>query len=104
MKTELIKEDDEFLYLNLFDEKSELRIFNGFDFEFEPNENFEPGEEGLVDESNDWYGGIPSEDVMDKLNTYYESEDLVNGFRKQSRLLENLNSFSEQELKQLFYE
>ena len=104
MKTELIKEDDEFLYLNLFDEKSELRIFNGFNFEFEPNENFEPGEEGLIDESNDWYGGIPSEDVMDKLNTYYESEDLVSGFRKQSRLLENLNSFSEQELKQLFYE
>ena len=91
--------------LDLSANKKKLTILLlGFDFEFEPNENFEPGEEGLVDESNDWYGGIPSEDVMDKLNTYYESEDLVNGFRKQSRLLENLNSFSEQELKQLFYE
>jgi hypothetical protein len=104
METELIKEDDDFLYLNLFDKKSELRIFNGFGFELEPNENFEPAEMDEDIEDTDWYGGIPSEDVMDVLNSHYESEDLVSGFRKQSRLLDNLNSFSEENLKSIFYE
>jgi hypothetical protein len=104
METELIKEDDDFLYLNLFDKKSELRIFNGFGFELEPNENFEPAEMDEDIEDTDWYGGIPSEDVMDVLNSHYESEYLVSGFRKQSRLLDNLNSFSEENLKSIFYE
>jgi hypothetical protein len=104
METELIKEDDEFLYLNLFDKKSELRIFNGFGFELEPNENFEPAEMDEDIEDTEWYGSIPSEDVMDVLNSHYESEDLVSGFRKQSRLLDNLNSFSEENLKSIFYE
>ena len=53
---------------------------------------------------NEWYGDIPSEDIMDKLSSYYESEDLVSSFRRQDRLINSLQSFSETELKQMFYE
>ena len=38
MKTELIKEDDEFLYLNLFDEKSEFSKVNALSYSLKPVE------------------------------------------------------------------
>ena len=104
MKTELIKEDNNFLYLNLFEKDSELKIFSGFGFELERNPNLDNGEkqDGYTD--NEWYGDIPSEDIMDKLSTYYENEDIVAAFRKQDRLMNSLQSFSEVELKENFYE
>jgi hypothetical protein len=104
MKTELIKEDNEFLYLNLFDKDSELKIFSGFGFELERDANLNNGERSDDYTDNEWYGDIPSEDIMDKLSSYYESEDLVNSFRRQDRLINSLQAFSEIELKQIFYE
>jgi predicted Zn-dependent peptidase len=104
MKTELIKEDNEFLYLNLFDKDSELKIFSGFGFELERDANLNNGERSDDYTDNEWYGDIPSEDIMDKLSSYYESEDLVNSFRRQDRLINSLQTFSEIELKQMFYE
>jgi len=104
MKTELIKEDNEFLYLNLFDKDSELKIFSGFGFELERDANLNNGERSDGYTDNEWYGDIPSEDIMDKLSSYYESEDLVNSFRRQDRLINSLQTFSEIELKQMFYE
>lgn len=104
IKTELIKEDDEFLYLNLFDEDSELKVFSGFGFQLEQNPELESGEREEGFTQNDWSGEYTSEDVIDVLNEYYESEDVIKDFRRQDRLISNLQSFTEEELKENFYE
>ena len=81
-----------------------LLIFSGFGFELERDANLNNGERSDGYTDNEWYGDIPSEDIMDKLSSYYESEDLVSSFRRQDRLINSLQSFSETELKQMFYE
>jgi hypothetical protein len=47
---------------------------------------------------------IPSDTIVDKLNQYYESENLIKGFRKQERLISTLNTFSQEEIENNFYE